>query len=84
MGAVMANNSKIMSRTAPPVTLGRFRGDVLLYVVTHRAPDFNFQVMNPEAWKPYCTGAIQTIAIDSTHNRMLSPDALRQIGILPL
>jgi thioesterase domain-containing protein len=84
MGAIMANNSAIMSRDTPPVTLGRFHGDILLYVVTRRAPDFNFQLMNPQAWEPYCTGAVRTIAIDSTHNRMLSPDALKQMGILPL
>ncbi len=80
IAAVMTSNSRL----APKVTLGQFDGDILLYVVTRRAPDFDHVSMNPKAWEPYCHGAIRTVAIDSTHNKMLSPDSLKQIGLLPL
>jgi len=53
-------------------------------VVTRRPPDFDSQTMNSKAWEPYCHGIIRTVAIDSTHNKMLSPDALNQVGVLPL
>ena len=80
MAAVMTNNSRL----APMVKLGKFDGDILLYVVTRRAPDFDHERMNPKAWEPYCRGAIRTVMIDSTHNKMMSPDSLKQIGVLPL
>ncbi len=80
IAAVMSNNSRL----APKVKLQQFDGDILLYVVTRRPPDFDYLTMNPKAWEPYCRGAIRTVAIDSTHNKMLSPDALKQIGVLPL
>jgi thioesterase domain-containing protein len=80
MAAVMTNNSRL----APEVKIEQFDGDILLYVVTRRLPDFDHQTMNPKAWEPYCRGAIRTVAIDSTHNKMLSPEALKQIGLLPL
>ena len=80
IAAVMANNSRLM----PTIQLARFDGDIHLYVVTRRPPDFDRVGKNPKAWEPYCGGAIRTIAIDSTHNKMLSPAALKQIGSLPL
>jgi thioesterase domain-containing protein len=79
VAAVMANNSRFM----PTLKIEPFDGDILLYVVTRRHPDFDSKSMNPTAWVPYCHGTIRTIAIDATHNKMLMPEALKQIGRLP-
>ena len=80
VAAVMANNARFM----PSLQLGRFDGDLHLYTVTRRPSGFDYAAKNPKAWRPFCGGTIRTIAIDSTHNRMLSPEALKQIGRLPL
>jgi amino acid adenylation domain-containing protein len=77
-GAVMANNTRLMS----DIRFESFRGDIVFVAASLRAPGFNAELMNPAKWQPYCKGAIHLQIIRSTHNRMLSPESLLQVEFL--
>jgi thioesterase domain-containing protein len=76
--AVMSNNSRFLGS----LVLERFRGDITLVVAKNRSQGFNHEAMSPKAWIPYCEGAIETVSVNSTHNKILSAATLKQVEFL--
>jgi thioesterase domain-containing protein len=79
LAAVLANNSRLHTTTRP----GIFDGDMTLFVATRHTPGLDRTHISPEAWRPYCRGAIHRIEVDAEHHRMLSVDALGKMDALP-
>lgn len=79
LAVVMDNNVRIM----PTAEFGRFDGDILLYVGARATPGLHGPAKKPEGWRPYCRGNIHAVVIDEAHNRMMSPEALKQVGQWP-
>jgi len=80
LNAVMANNARLLQST----TLDVFDGDITLFVATRDTAGLEGVAKSPQEWARYCSGAIRATAVDAEHHRMLSPDAVRIIGRLPL
>jgi nonribosomal peptide synthetase DhbF len=80
LATVMGNNSRLFATAR----LARFDGDLDLFVATRQTPGLEHVVTTPDSWAPFCTGSIRVVRVDAEHHRMVSPAALRQIGLLPL
>jgi thioesterase domain-containing protein len=68
------NSTRLMRRFSPQ----RYRGDLLLFVATQGNP-------NPppiDAWRPYVDGRINVHRVDCTHETMLEPQAVAEIGVV--
>ena len=76
--AVTANNTSLMST----IEFERFDGDVVFVSASHRGRGPAPAHMNPQKWQPHCAGIIEMLAIDSTHNRMLTAESLSQVRFL--
>jgi nonribosomal peptide synthetase CepB len=70
----VSNNNVRLHRSFVP---GRFRGELMLFTAARPAPGPR---PTPEAWRPYVTGRITDHAVDTTHGRMMRPEALAQMG----
>ncbi|WP_137940080.1 non-ribosomal peptide synthetase [Chitinivorax sp. B] len=55
---------------------GRFDGDILMFRAMQRRPD----APDIECWKPYVTGMIDRVEVDSTHADMTKPAPLMKIS----
>ena len=75
LAAVMANNARLV----PTATLDRFSGDLTLFVAARPTPGLDRTGARPEAWQPFCTGAIIVREIAAEHHQMLSPEAVIQM-----
>jgi amino acid adenylation domain-containing protein/non-ribosomal peptide synthase protein (TIGR01720 family) len=76
LAAVMANNTRLL----PAARLGKFAGDIVLFVSTRPTPGLAPVATSPESWRPHCGGSIHVRAIDAEHHRMVSPGAVEQMG----
>ena len=54
----------------------RYRGDLLLFVATEGDP----KPPPIETWRPYVDGRIRVHRVDCTHETMLEPPAVGEIG----
>jgi thioesterase domain-containing protein len=72
---VMANNTRLMHG----IEFGKFEGKIHFVSASRRPAEFNRNHMNPALWQPYCSGGVMRCVVDSTHNRMLTADSLRQV-----
>jgi thioesterase domain-containing protein len=70
---IMAHNAYL----AMDFTPGRFHGDLLLFTATIEQPE---DKPTPDAWRPFIGGTIETHAIVTSHDRMMLPGPLAQIG----
>ena len=75
LAAVMANNARLV----PTATLERFSGDLTLFVAARPTPGLDRSGVRPDAWHPFCTGAIIVREIAAEHHQMLSPEAVIQM-----
>ncbi len=80
MGAVLANNSRLLDQAA----LAVFHGDITLYVAARKTAGLELLDVDAQAWAPHCSGAIRTATLDVEHHHMMSDAAIRQFGSLPL
>jgi thioesterase domain-containing protein len=75
LAAVMANNAQLV----PTAALDTFSGDLTLFVAARPTPGLDRRGARPEAWRPFCNGAIIVREIAAEHHQMLSPEAVIQM-----
>ncbi|MGE0036626.1 MAG: amino acid adenylation domain-containing protein, partial [Xanthobacteraceae bacterium] len=68
------NSTRLMRRFSPQ----RYRGDLLLFVATQGNP----KPPPIDAWRPYVDGRINVHRVDCTHETMLEPQAVAEIGVV--
>ena len=66
------NSTRLMKRFSPQ----RYHGDLLLFVATQDGP----KPPPVETWRPYVDGRIDVRRVDCTHEAMLGPQAVAEIG----
>jgi thioesterase domain-containing protein len=66
------NSTRLMRRFSPQ----RYRGDLLLFVATEGNP----KPPPIETWRPYVDGRVHVHLVDCTHETMLEPHAVAEIG----
>ncbi|MEM9477834.1 MAG: amino acid adenylation domain-containing protein [Pseudomonadota bacterium] len=70
------------SRLLPTATLNRFDGDLTLYTAELQTADLDRSAADPALWDDFVTGQVIRIPLEAEHHKMLSPEAVRQIGRL--
>jgi len=76
----LARNTHLL----PTAQLTTYKGDVILYTAMRGTSNLDRSGANPRLWDPLVSGQIDIIPIDAEHHQMLSPSAIRQIGLLPV
>jgi len=76
----LANNTHLL----PQADLKPFNGDVTLYTASLTTEGLDRSGADPGLWHPYITGQLDIVPIAAEHHTMLSPQAIRQIGTLPI
>jgi thioesterase domain-containing protein len=72
----LANNSRLVTTAE----LGKFAGDMTLFVATQATAGLARTGVSAQAWEKYCEGVVRIIEVNAEHHQMLSPATLRQIG----
>ena len=74
----------INTHLLPQARLVPLKGDVTLFVATRQTADLDRSAADPALWRPFIDGRLDCVPIDAEHHQMLSPHAIRKIGMLAL
>jgi len=70
------------TRLLPTARLAPFAGNVTLYTAERQTGDLDRSAADPALWSQFVTGRVIRKPVEAEHHKMLSPDAIRQIGSL--
>jgi thioesterase domain-containing protein len=76
LAAIMANNTRLFHTAV----LGRYEGDIDLFMATQHTPGLQRIATSAQEWRPHCSGAIRATPVDARHHHMVTPAALRQVA----
>ena len=76
----MRDQLETNTRLLPTAALSPFDGDLKLYTAELQTGDLDRSAADPALWADFVTGQVIRIPVSAEHHRMLSPDAIREIG----